>query len=116
MGKSSLINAGILPLVEQQKNNRYIPLQIRLRSYNPNVPQNLFEIFNQGLEREKNFIDDIPTNHSSVRKHAERVERVHFIADERLAGLLGPAEHSHVRLDSWPEIHDHIVRKINEYG
>ena len=68
------------------------------------------------LEPPAFFIDDIPTNHSSVRKHAERVERVHFIADERLAGLLGPAEHSHVRLDSWPEIHDHILRKINEHG
>lgn len=66
LGKSSLINAGILPLVEEQKNNNFIPLQIRLRSYNPNLPQNLFEIFNQGLTRESNFIDEIPTKFTSL--------------------------------------------------
>lgn len=54
------------------------------------------------------FIDDIPTNHSSVSKHANHVHRLHFIADKRLAKLLGPAEHSHARLDSWPDLKTHI--------
>ncbi|MBL4906587.1 MAG: hypothetical protein JKX94_03970 [Sneathiella sp.] len=54
------------------------------------------------------FIDDIPTNHSSVSKHANQVHRLHFIADKRLAKMLGPAEHSHARLDTWPDLHDYI--------
>ncbi|MEH6402741.1 MAG: hypothetical protein V7750_05165 [Sneathiella sp.] len=67
-----------------------------------------------GMEAPVFFIDDIPTNHSSVSKHANHVERVHFIADKRLANLLGPAEHSNVRLDSWPEIRDHIQDIMNK--
>ena len=58
------------------------------------------------------FIDDIPTNHGSVRKHAEHVHRLHYIADERLAKLLGPAEDSTARLDSWPALNDYILRVI----
>lgn len=58
------------------------------------------------------FIDDIPTNHGSVRKHAEHVHRLHYIADERLAKLLGPAEDSSARLDSWPELNDYILQVI----
>jgi len=68
----------------------------------------------QNLERPSFFIDDIPTNHGSVRKHAEHVHRLHYIADERLAKLLGPAEHSSARLDSWPELYTHILAIIDE--
>jgi len=68
----------------------------------------------EGMECPVFFIDDIPTNHSSVSKHANHVERVHFIADKRLANLLGPAEHSNIRLNSWPEIHDHIQSILNK--
>lgn len=58
------------------------------------------------------FIDDIPHNHSSVNTHAAHVQRLHYISDERLSKLLGPAEHSHTRLYSWPEISSHILRHI----
>lgn len=68
----------------------------------------------QNLKRPSFFIDDIPTNHGSVRKHAEHVHRLHYIADERLARLLGPAEHSSARLDSWPELYTHILTIIDE--
>ncbi len=68
----------------------------------------------QNLNRPSFFIDDIPTHHGSVRKHAEHVHRLHYIADERLAKLLGPAEHSSVRLDSWPELYTHILTIIDE--
>ena len=59
------------------------------------------------------FIDDIPHNHGSVAKHAEHVQRLHYIADERLAKLLDKAEDSHVRLNDWTEIHDHIKDTLN---
>ena len=69
-----------------------------------------------GLQAPAFFIDDIPHNHSSVNKHAAHVQRLHYIADARLSKLLGPAEHSHTRLHSWPEISDHIIRHITTGG
>ncbi|MBL4667324.1 MAG: hypothetical protein JKY04_08100 [Sneathiella sp.] len=60
------------------------------------------------------FIDDIPTNHGSVHKHAEQVHRLHYIADVRLAKLLPPAEHSTARLQSWPELCEHILDIIHK--
>tara|TARA_R110002095_G_scaffold397_1_gene2194 strand:+ start:1876 stop:2547 length:672 start_codon:yes stop_codon:yes gene_type:complete len=58
------------------------------------------------------FIDDIPHNHSSVNQHAAHVHRLHYIADDRLSKLLGPAEHCHTRLYGWPDICAHIIRHI----
>lgn len=92
-----------------QKNDMDFPLIANIGSKGQ-VVKHLAE----NLKRPVFFIDDIPTNHSSVSKHANHVERVHFIADKRLASLLGPAEHSNIRLDSWPEIHDHIQLILNK--
>lgn len=58
------------------------------------------------------FIDDIPSNHSSVGKHADHVHRVHYIADPRLSALLGKADDSHVRLNSWLEMQAYIEDKL----
>lgn len=55
------------------------------------------------------FIDDIPHNHTSVAQTAPKVHRVHFIADPRLAALLGPAPDCHHRAGSWEEIRDHVA-------
>lgn len=59
------------------------------------------------------FIDDIPQNISSVAESANHVHRIHFIADPRLAGMLGPAEDCHHRIDDWPGaisyIEDHLA-------
>ena len=107
LGKSSLINAGILPLVEQQKSNRYIPLQIRLRSYNPKVPQDLFEIFNQGLEREKNFIDDIPTKTTSIW-HAMKSREYCDLGDKPPKYLL--------ILDQFEELFTYPQEQYMEFG
>src|SRR5690606_8538554 len=41
------------------------------------------------------FIDDIPHNHTSVARLAPEVHRLHFVADHRLAALLGPAPDCH---------------------
>lgn len=65
-----------------------------------------------GMSAPAFFIDDIPHNHSSVNIHASHVHRLHYIADERLSALLGPAEHSHTRLYNWPEIEAHILQHI----
>lgn len=59
------------------------------------------------------FMDDIPQNISSVAESASQVHRIHFIADPRLAALLGPAEDCHHRIDDWPGarayIEDHLA-------
>lgn len=60
------------------------------------------------------FLDDIPRNLASVAEHAAQVVRMHFVADPRLARLLGPAEHSHVRLDTWPEARRYIEGRLSE--
>ena len=54
------------------------------------------------------FIDDIPHNHASVAKLAPEVHRLHYVADTRLAALLGPAPDCHYRATSWDEIQDHV--------
>jgi len=48
------------------------------------------------------FIDDLPPNLSSVAAEMPHVHRLHFIADPRLARLLGPAPDAHRRIDDWP--------------
>ena len=50
------------------------------------------------------FIDDIPLNHKSVRATGTGVHCLHFVADRRLADLLGPAEHCDMTCDSWPDL------------
>jgi hypothetical protein len=54
------------------------------------------------------FIDDIPHNHKSVAEMAPAVHRLHYIADTRLAALLGPAPDCHHRADTWPDMLSHI--------
>lgn len=58
------------------------------------------------------FLDDIPHHHTAVAAVAEHVLRLHFVADPRLAKLLGPAEHSHHRADDWPSAHRLIERHL----
>ncbi len=48
------------------------------------------------------FIDDLPPHISSVAAETPHVHRLHFIADPRLAKLLGPAPDAHRRIDDWP--------------
>jgi hypothetical protein len=54
------------------------------------------------------FIDDIPHNHTSVAEMAPAAHRLHYIADTRLAALLGPAPDCHHRAETWPDMQGHI--------
>lgn len=92
-----------------QKNNMDFPL---IANIGPKG--NVVQYLTENLKCPAFFIDDIPTNHHSVSEHANDVYRLHYIADQRLAKLLGPAEHSHARLDSWPELHTHIQSIIDK--
>jgi len=58
------------------------------------------------------FLDDIPHHHTSISEKAPDVHRIHFVADERLAKLQPPAEHSHARLDNWRDAGLYIQRLL----
>lgn len=62
------------------------------------------------------FIDDIPLNHKSVRASGAAVHCLHFVADRRLAALLGPSEHCHHACQSWPELQAEIQRYFASHG
>ena len=54
------------------------------------------------------FIDDLPPHHSSVKKRAPSVHRLHMIADPVLARLIPPSDDAHARIDDWPTAMQHI--------
>ncbi len=62
------------------------------------------------------FIDDIPPNIASVSQACDRVHCLHFVHDERLGGLLGPAENSRHRADTWPEAAAWLNAHLAEQG
>jgi hypothetical protein len=49
------------------------------------------------------FVDDLPPHHASVASVTPHVQRLHFVADTRLASLVPPSPHAHARIDTWPE-------------
>lgn len=55
------------------------------------------------------FVDDLPPQLASVASHAPDVHLVHFIADPRLARLIGKAPDAHVRIDEWPTLQEHLA-------
>lgn len=54
------------------------------------------------------FIDDLPPHHSSAKKHASHVHRLHMVAEAPLRGLIPHADDADARIDHWPEALDHI--------
>lgn len=60
------------------------------------------------------FIDDIPHNHKSVAELAPAAHRLHYIADSRLAALLGPAPDCHHRAETWPDMQQHIQTLLTQ--
>jgi hypothetical protein len=62
------------------------------------------------------FVDDIPHNIASVAEEASQVIRLHFIADPRLAALIGQAEQAHARYDTWPEARHFIEDQLTRQG
>jgi hypothetical protein len=62
------------------------------------------------------FIDDSARHHSSVARHAAAAVRIHFVAERRLAGLVGPAEDCNYRVDSWASAQHVIERNLTAKG
>ena len=62
------------------------------------------------------FIDDSPRHHSSVARDAARAVRIHFVAERRLSGLVGPAADCHYRTDTWTSARQVIERDLAAKG
>ncbi len=54
------------------------------------------------------FVDDIPEHHRDVANLTADVIRIHYVANRRLAGLLGPARDCHHHAGDWPGICSYI--------
>ncbi|MBV8970875.1 MAG: hypothetical protein JO290_01140 [Sphingomonadaceae bacterium] len=48
------------------------------------------------------FVDDLPPHHSSVKRAAPHVFRLHMVADPRLHPLIPAAADADARIDDWP--------------
>ena len=59
------------------------------------------------------FLDDLPPNITSVRKSVPSATLIHFIADPRLAKLLGAADDCDYRIDTWPEAHEALSQALS---
>ena len=62
------------------------------------------------------FLDDIPHNIDSVGEHSPETNRIHFVADPRLAKLIGPAAKATQRIDCWKQAHDWIATELDRVG
>lgn len=61
------------------------------------------------------FIDDLPPHHASVAQHSPKTHRIHYIADERLAGFMPKAPDAHHRFDSWADITTHLTAMAHDH-
>lgn len=68
LGKTSLIHAGVIPLLNDGKRKQlpYTPLTFRFNSYNPRAPRSLTYIVEGNVAREPSFLDEIPVKHISL--------------------------------------------------
>lgn len=62
------------------------------------------------------FLDDLPPNLASVSELVDDVHLLHFIADSRLAALMGPAPGCHLHTTSWDDAHDYIAQQLDLAG
>ncbi len=60
------------------------------------------------------FVDDTPPHLTSVKNEAGHVHRIHFVADQRLAKLLGPADDAHFHGTDWQPTTQYILNYLDE--
>ena len=109
LGKSSLINAGILPLIGERKGRRktYTPIQMRFNSYNPRAPRDLFGIFNQNLVRETNILDEIP---------AKFITPLHAFKSLELSQRESAPNRYLLILDQFEELFTYPQKEVEAFG
>ena len=57
------------------------------------------------------FIDDLPPHHSSVKRDAPHVHRLHMVADPELRPLIRAADDAHARIDTWSQALPYLIRQ-----
>lgn len=62
------------------------------------------------------FLDDLPPHLDAVAEQASSVCLLHFIADKRLAALVGPAQNCHLHTSDWPDARAFIEAKLDASG
>lgn len=60
------------------------------------------------------FVDDLPTHHASVARHAPDVWRLHMIAEPRIARSVAAARDAHARIDCWKDATPWIIDRLEE--
>ncbi|MEQ7874125.1 HAD family hydrolase [Sphingomonas sp. ASV193] len=58
------------------------------------------------------FVDDLPVHHASVAKHAPAIQRLHLVAEPRLAPAIPTAPDAHARIDQWDRALPWILERL----
>lgn len=58
------------------------------------------------------FVDDLPVHHASVAKHAPDIQRLHMVAEPRLAPAVPTAPEAHARIDDWDRALPWILERL----
>jgi hypothetical protein len=58
------------------------------------------------------FVDDLPVHHASVAKHAPAIQRLHMVAEPRLAPAVPTAPEAHARIDEWDRALPWILERL----
>lgn len=59
------------------------------------------------------FLDDLPPHIDAVAEQAPGAHLLHFIADKRLAALIGPAKNCHIHTSHWPDAQAFIEQRLD---
>ena len=62
------------------------------------------------------FLDDLPPQINAVAEQTDRVCLLHFIADRRLAALVGAAQNCHLHTSDWIEAQAFIEASLDQQG
>lgn len=68
LGKTSLIQAGVIPQLEasEKKKLPFEPITFRFNSFHPKNPQNVTHIAEANIDREPSFLDSLPVKYVSL--------------------------------------------------
>lgn len=74
------------------------------------------EYLNSRMQAPLFFLDDLPPHIDAVAGQVPSAHLLHFIADRRLAALMGPAKNCHMHTSNWLDAQTYIEQKLAELG
>ncbi|RST29841.1 HAD family hydrolase [Sphingomonas ginkgonis] len=60
------------------------------------------------------FVDDLAMHHASVAEHSPETQRLHMIAEPKIAAIVPKAEHAHARIDDWATATPWILERLKD--